>query len=103
MNKATVVSPNAIPLLLLNILDKAVSVIGIVILNKKIAIIPQIILSKAKINKIAEITKDRVEVSFQPSLSPIIPPIILPKTTAETVIIPIIKLDFQEKFRINPI
>ena len=54
MNKATVVSPNAIPLLLLNILDKAVSVIGIVILNKKIAIIPQIILSKANINKIAK-------------------------------------------------
>ena len=96
INKASVSSPKAIPLLLSNILLSAINVIGIVILKNSIASIPKIELLNANIKHMADTPNEITDIFLNPILSPIIPPNIFPKITAKIETIAKIKLFFHE-------
>ena len=102
INKANVNNPKAIPLLLSNILLRAVNVIGIVILKNNIAKNPKNGLLKANIKQIEDTANDTIEILLNPILSAIIPPNIFPKTTANIEINANIKLLFHSNANINP-
>ena len=102
INKANVNNPNAIPLLLSNILLRAVSVIGIVILKNNIAKIPIVDISKPNINNKAASDSDITDIFLNPILSPIIPPSIFPNITEKIDNTAKIIFDFHSKANINP-
>ena len=102
INKANVNNPNAIPLLLSNILLSAVNVIGIVILKNNIAKIPKNGLLKANTKQIADTANDIIEVLLNPILSPIIPPNILPNTIAHIESNANTRFPFHSNANINP-
>lgn len=102
INKANVNNPKAIPLLLSNILLRAVNVIGIVILKNNIAKIPKTGLLKENIKQIEDTANDTIEILLNPILSPIIPPNIFPKTTANIESKVNIKFPFHSNAKINP-
>ena len=84
INSASVVSPNANPLLEYSVLEAIIKVIGIVILNNNIPSIPSIGDLKARPKHIALNTSDIVATLLSPNLSPSIPPSIFPSTTPHT-------------------